>query len=105
MKLTDVQIYQVNDSYSKAITVLNHIKQRTLKGDDLAAMKALEEAVSQMELFRMLASSLNSSARDLSRNRPESITSFLKSLIPLPRWSKDGQKPGKRSIRARWWRR
>lgn len=51
MKLDNVQIYKVQEAMSSASSVCSQIKQKTLRGEDLKAMKILESAVSHLEIF------------------------------------------------------
>jgi len=54
MKLTELQMHEINEALQKSNSVLNQIKQKVLKGKSLRAMKVLEASVQHMELFRAM---------------------------------------------------
>jgi len=56
MKLTEVQKFKVREALEKASSVCSQIKQKSLKGKDLEAMKVLESSVSGLELFILMMS-------------------------------------------------
>lgn len=51
MRITELQHYKISESYEKAQSVLNQIKQKALKGENFKAMKLLESAVQHLEIF------------------------------------------------------
>ena len=53
MKLTELQIYKMDQALSNSQSVLAQIRQKELRGDNLAQMKMLEEAVTNLEIFRI----------------------------------------------------
>jgi len=54
-KLTAVQQHQVETARATAAQVLNELKRQKLSGDALDMMKALEDAVSGLEVVGMAA--------------------------------------------------
>jgi len=54
MKLTELQRHEIDEALAKSSGVLASIKRRVLKGKNLEAMKLLESAVTNMEIFRMI---------------------------------------------------
>jgi hypothetical protein len=55
MKLTEVQRHLISEAYSKSLFVLNEIKHSKLSPRDVEHMKILEDAVSNIETFRIVA--------------------------------------------------
>ena len=53
MKLTELQIHQIDEALRNAQPVLSQIRQKPLRGKDLRAMKILESAVVNLEHFRL----------------------------------------------------
>ena len=51
MKTTEIHKHRIQMALNEASTVLREIKQKTLKGEDLKAMKTLEAAVQSLEAF------------------------------------------------------
>ena len=54
LKLSELQNYKIQEALQKANRVLQEIKSKPLKGKELEAMKTLERAVSELELFAIL---------------------------------------------------
>jgi hypothetical protein len=54
MKLTEKQKHQIETARREAEAVLNELKRQTLKGKDLTRMKAIEEAVVDLETALLL---------------------------------------------------
>lgn len=52
MKLTELQRHEIDEALIKSSSVLCNVKRRVLKGKNLEAMKLLESAVQNMEIFR-----------------------------------------------------
>jgi hypothetical protein len=53
MKLTELQYYLLNEAHENAARVLTAMKLKSLKGDDLKTMKALEAAVQNIEFIKL----------------------------------------------------
>ncbi len=53
MKLTELQIHQIDEALKNSQPVLSQIKRKMLRGKDLKDMKTLESAVVNLEVFRI----------------------------------------------------
>lgn len=51
MKITELQVHKIDESYRNSSQVLHEIKRKALKGKDLDFMKMLESVVQTLEIL------------------------------------------------------
>jgi hypothetical protein len=56
LKLTELQRHEIREALSKSSSVCSQVEQKPLKGESLEAMKILETAVTNLEVFLVTTS-------------------------------------------------